>query len=116
MRHRRVGRKLHRERDQRTALARALARSLVLKRAIMTTEAKAKSVRPFVERLVTKEKSGTLAAHRVVAAAIGQDAAKKLKNDIVPKFSERRGGYTRIIRRGVRRSDAAPMATIQFVE
>lgn len=116
MRHRRVGRKLHRERNQRAALMRSLARSLVLKGAIVTTEARAKAVRPYVERLVTRAKSGVLTGYRVVSAEIGNDAAKKLKHDILPKFSDRRGGYTRIIKRPVRMSDAARMATISFVE
>ncbi len=115
MRHRRVGRKLHRERDQREALMRSLARSLVMKESIITTEAKAKAVRPYVERLVSKSKSATLAGHRVVAGEIGPDAARKLKNDIVPKFSGRAGGYTRITKRGARKTDSARMATIAFV-
>ena len=116
MRHRRVGRKLHRERGQRDALLRSLARSLVLKGSIITTEARAKTVRPYVEPLVTREKSGALAGHRAVIAKIGQDAATKLKADILPKFSNRAGGYTRIIKRGIRVSDASRMATIRFVE
>ncbi len=111
-----MGRKHHRESAQRRALMCALARSLVLKNSIVTTEARAKSVRPFVERLVTHAKSGTLARQRTVIAEIGNDAAKKLKNEIVPQFVSRQGGYTRITKKGARKTDSSRMAQIAFVK
>ncbi len=116
MRHRRVGRKLKREKGPRAALLRSLMRSIVIKNAIVTTQTKAKAVRPVLERLVTRAKHGALADYRLVAATIGKDAALRLKKDIVPKLSNRHGGYVRIIKYGVRRSDSAHMARIGFVD
>jgi len=116
MRHRRVGRILKRERGQRDALLKSLMRSLVLKNAIVTTEAKAKEVRPRLERLVTKEIKGTLAGHREVISRIGNDAAGRLKKDIVPRVGARKGGYLRITKHGIRKGDGARLARISFVD
>ncbi len=116
MQHRRVGKILKREKGPREALFRSLARSIVLKSAITTTEAKAKAIRPILERLITTEKKGTLAGHRTVVAALGKDAAAHLKKEIIPKMVERKGGYLRITKLGVRKSDAAPMANISIVQ
>ncbi len=116
MRHHKSKRVFGREKDQRNALIRSLAYSLILKNSIKTTEAKAKELRPFVERLITKSKDGTLASRRLVLARVGDEkVTKKLFETIAPKYAERKGGYTRITKLGTRANDAAAMAQIEFV-
>lgn len=106
-----------RPRNQRRALLRSLARSLVLEERISTTEAKAKELRPFVERLITHAKANTLASRRLTKSRIGDDVAvKKLFETIGPRYIDRAGGYTRVIKRAKRGSnDARPLAYIAFV-
>jgi large subunit ribosomal protein L17 len=103
--------------NQRRALMRSLARSLVLEERISTTEAKAKSLRPFIERLVTYAKKNTLASRRLTKSNLGDDeAVKKLFESIAPRYAERAGGYTRVVKRTVRGSnDARKLAYIAFV-
>lgn len=114
MKHHRTTRKLGRERGQRKALLKSLSRSLVLRGKIQTTEAKAKEIRPLVEKLVTKAKNPTLANHRLIVAQIGEAPAKKLLQD-AQSYKERAGGYLRITKMGPRKGDAAAMAMIEFV-
>lgn len=110
------GRKFGRMRDQRHALLRGLAQALILGGKITTTEAKAKELRRYIEKIVTKSKTDTLNARRSNAKNFRNKAAQsKLILDIAPKFKDRKGGYTRIIRRVSRRTDAAKMAVIEFV-
>lgn len=96
---------------------RGLAVSLIRDEKIMTTEAKAKSLRPYVEKLVTKARVGDLAARRLITSKLGQqpETAKKLIEEIAPKFKDRQGGYTRITKLEPRKSDGSPMAVIEFV-
>lgn len=103
--------------NQRRALLRSLARSLVIHESISTTEAKAKELRPFVERLVTYGKKNTLASRRLAKSRLGDDAAvKKLFTTIAPRYSDRAGGYTRVVKRTRRGSnDARKLAYIAFV-
>lgn len=103
--------------NQRRALMRSLARSLVLKERISTTHAKAKSLRPFIERLVTYAKKNTLASRRLTKTRLGDDeAVKKLFDSIGPRYLDRAGGYTRVVKRTVRGSnDARKLAYIAFV-
>lgn len=103
--------------NQRRALMRSLARSLVLEERISTTEAKAKALRPFIERLVTYAKSNTLASRRLTKARLGDDeAVKKLFDAIGPRYAERKGGYTRVVKRTLRgNNDARKLAYISFV-
>jgi len=116
MRHRKAGRQLRRTSEQRLALLRNLASSLIEQGAIETTEAKAKELRPFVEKLVTKAKSGTLHARRLAGRHVqNRGAADKLFREWGPKFAARPGGYTRILKTGHRRGDGAEMARIEFV-
>lgn len=117
MRKLKKGRILSRKRDQRKALLRSLARNLVLKEKISTTEAKAKEVRPFVEKLITKAKKGDLSSFRLVLSALAneKETARKLIKEIAPRYKARPGGYTRIIKLGPRKSDGARMAIIEFV-
>lgn len=117
MRHANQQRTLSRSRDQRAALLRGLAVSLIRDEKIVTTEAKAKELRPFIERLVTFGKRETIAARRTVASRLGEptDAIiKKLFDTIAPKYKERTGGYTRIIKMG-RAASGKDEAVIEFV-
>ena len=117
MRHHRANRKFGREKNQRNALLISLASNLILRGKIRTTEAKAKEVRPFVEKLLTKARLGTLASFRLVAARLrSAETAKILAEKIATKFKNRPGGYTRITKLVRRRGDASPMAIIEFVE
>lgn len=103
--------------NQRRALLRSLARSLVLHERISTTEAKAKALRPYVERLVTYAKKNTVASRRLTVAKLGDQAAtKKLFDSIGPRYASRAGGYTRVVKRTKRGSnDARKLAYIAFV-
>jgi large subunit ribosomal protein L17 len=117
MRHGNAKRTLHRTKRQYTALLRSLARSLVLQEGITTTVAKAKELRPFVEKLVTESKKGTLQAHRLVATRIGSpEAAKKLRETLAPRYAKRAGGYTRITKLGNVGKRVGEQARIEFVE
>jgi large subunit ribosomal protein L17 len=104
--------------NQRGALMRSLARSLVMHERISTTEAKAKELRPFVEKLVTRAKVDTVANRRLVSARMGGDDAvvKKLFTAVGPRYKERAGGYVRIVKRAARgANDARKLAFIAFV-
>jgi large subunit ribosomal protein L17 len=116
MRHHNSVRKFGRKKNQRKALLKSLARSLVLHNKIKTTEAKAKEVRPYVEKLVTRGKKDTVASRRDIEALIGPKAAKKIISELSPEYKDRRGGYTRITKMVKRASDGAPMAVIEFVK
>lgn len=96
---------------------RSLARSLILNEQIETTLAKAKEMQPFVERIITAGKNDTLANRRLVVSRLGARsiASQKLFADIAPRYKDRAGGYTRIVRSRVRGGDAATMAVIQLV-
>ena len=117
MRHHNRNRKFGRTATGRRALLRGLAISLIEHGQITTTEAKAKELRPFVERLVTKSRGDVVTARRIVTTRLGgHDAAsKKLVTEIGPRYTERPGGYTRITKLPQRTSDAARMAVIEFV-
>lgn len=117
MRHRKAGRSLRRTSEQRLALLRNLATSLIEQGAIETTEAKAKELRPFVEKLITKGREGTLHARRLAGKHVQKRAAAdKLFQELGPKFAKRAGGYTRILKTGHRKGDGADMARIELVE
>ena len=117
MRHRKAGRQLRRTSEQKLALMRNLAASLIEHGAIETTEAKAKELRPFVEKLITKARSGTLHARRhAVRHVHKRETADKLFRELGPKFAARPGGYTRILKTGHRKGDGAEMARIELVE
>jgi len=117
MRHAKAGRQLRRTSEQKLALMRNLATSLIEAGAIETTEAKAKELRPFVEKLITKAKSGTLHARRLAVRHIHKrEAADKLFQEIGPRYAKRPGGYTRILKTGHRKGDGAEMARIELIE
>lgn len=116
MRHHDRKRKLGRVRRQRVALLRSLARSLIIAGGITTTTAKAKALRPFVERLITTSKRGDLASMRIALSRLGTtDTSKKLR-EIATRFAARPGGYTRITRLGRVGKRVGEMARIEFVE
>ena len=109
-------RKLGRPTDQRMAMLRAMVTYLLENGKIETTVTRAKEVRPLAEKMITLGKANTLASKRQVFSFITkEDVAYKLFNDIAPFYAERTGGYTRVIRTGVRRGDAAEMAVIELV-
>ncbi|WP_322799958.1 50S ribosomal protein L17 [Thermoflexus sp.] len=123
MRHRVAGKTLSRDKDHREALARNLATQLFLHGAIETTEAKAKFVQAYAEKLITLAKqaledpSKQVAARRLAAARLyGREVVKKLFDEIAPRYRDRNGGYTRIYKLGFRRGDAAPVARLELVQ
>lgn len=116
MRHLKKRRRLSRDSAQRKALLRSLVTSFLEKERIRTTKAKAKAVRPVVEKIITLAKKGTLHSRRRVSRFVyKKEVLKKLFEDIAPRFSERPGGYTRIIKLGPRAGDGAEMAVIELV-
>jgi large subunit ribosomal protein L17 len=117
MRHHHIGRTLGRPKNQREALLRSLALSLVIHERISTTEAKAKELRPFMEKLVTRARTDSVANRRLVSSRIQDDGAvTKLFTAIGPRYAERPGGYLRIVKRTKRgTSDARKLAYVAFV-
>ena len=117
MRHRVGGRKLQRTSSHRTALFRNMSAALIKHEQIITTTAKAKELRPYVEKLVTLAKHGGLANRRLAhARLLDETQLKKLFEVLAERYAGRNGGYTRVIKAGIRASDAAPMAIIEFVD
>lgn len=117
MRHQKKTIKLGRTAEHRKALLANQVCSLIEHQRIKTTLAKAKAVRPLAEKMVTLGKKGSLHARRTALAVLRQkNAVKKLFDDIAPRTAARSGGYTRIIRLGQRRSDAAPVAFLEWVD
>lgn len=116
MRHHNANRKFGRKKNQRVALLRSLAYALTLKGKIKTTEAKAKELRPYMEKLVTLGKRQTPASRRLLEAKVGPRAAKKIAQEIALEYKNRSGGYTRVVKMMRRLSDASPMAVIEFVK
>ena len=117
MRHRVGGRKLQRTSAHRAALFRNMAAALIKHEQITTTVAKAKELRPYVEKLVTLGKRGGLSNRRLAHARLLDDAQlTKLFDVLAKRYADRAGGYTRVIKAGIRASDASPMAVIEFVD
>lgn len=115
MRHHKKGRTLGRPRDQRTALFKSLMRSLVIHERISTTEAKAKEMRPMIEKLVTRARVDSVANRRLVQARLGDaEATKKLFDAIAPRYKGRAGGYIRIVKRAPK-PDGRKNAYVAFV-
>ena len=117
MRHRVGHRKLQRTSSHRTAMFRNMAAALIKHEQITTTTAKAKELRPYVEKLVTLAKKGGLSNRRLAHARLLDDAQLvKLFDVIAARYAERNGGYIRIIKAGIRKNDAAPISIIEFVD
>ncbi len=116
MRHQNANRKFGLEMGQRRALMKSLACNLIIRGKIETTEAKAKEIRPYAEKLITTAKPATLAARRILISRIGDPkAVKKLIEEVAPKYKTRNGGYTRITKIMARPGDGSRMASIEFV-
>ncbi len=117
MRHRRAGKKLGRDSAHRKALYSNLAGALIEHGRIKTTEAKAKAVKPFAEQMITLGKRGDLHARRLALAELrSQDVVHQLFADVAPRFADRPGGYTRIVKIGPRYGDAAEMVYLELVD
>jgi large subunit ribosomal protein L17 len=110
------GRKLSRDKNERRALFTSLMSALVMKERIVTTEAKAKAIRADVEKLVTKAKEGTNAAKLILKKGLSQEAFDKILNEIAPRFTNKQGGYVRLIKLGRRFGDDAPTVLIEWTE
>jgi large subunit ribosomal protein L17 len=117
MRHHNNTRKFGRNKNQKKALLNSLALNLIVREKIKTTEPKAKELRPFMEKLVTRAKGGSLNTRRLIIAKLSNRSSevKKLFDIIAPRYSDKKGGYTRILKLGARKSDGAKMAIIEFV-
>lgn len=115
MRKQKQGRKFGREKSQRKAFFKALISALILKEKIKTTETRAKEIKPLVEKFITRAKKSDLASRRFLAKFFSPKIVKKICDEIAPKYKNRAGGYTRIIKLGPRKSDGARMALIKFV-
>jgi large subunit ribosomal protein L17 len=117
MRHRMGGRKLQRTSSHRTAMFRNMAAALIKHEQITTTLAKAREIRPYTEKLVTLAKKGGLSNRRLAHARLLDDKQLvKLFDVLAPRYAERAGGYIRIVKAGIRASDAADMAIVEFVD
>ena len=117
MRHRKTGRRLNKSAPHRKAMFRNMVTSLLDHEHIETTDAKAKELRRYTERMVTLGKKGTLHARRQALSFVRDSKiVKKLFDEIAPRFADRPGGYTRITKLGIRRGDAAPLSLIELTE
>lgn len=110
------GRKLSLKKGPRKALLRTLANSFFLRQKIKTTEAKAKELRPMVEKMISRAKDDSIANRRFLARNLTPEMVKKITKEIAPEYKDRQGGYTRITRLGPRNSDGAKMAIIELVK
>lgn len=117
MRHHNNVRKFGRDKTQKRALLNSLVLNLIVREKIKTTEPKAKELRPVIEKLITRAKGGNIATRRLIAAKLSNKGkeVKKLFDVIAPKYADKKGGYTRILKLGARKSDGAKMAVIEFV-
>ncbi len=117
MRHLRKGKTLDRNSTARRALLRSLATSIILYENVNTTLAKAKAVRPFVEKIITSGRSKTLVARRsLMKVLLSESAVNKVLEELGPRYATRPGGYTRILKLGSRKGDGADVAQIQLVK
>lgn len=116
MRKKNKGRKLSRKIGPRKALLKIMANNLFLQEKIKTTEAKAKELRRVAEKFITRAKKGEVASRRILAISLTPETVKKLVDEIAPRYQDRNGGYTRIIKLGPRDSDGAKMVIIELVK
>lgn len=115
MKHLKKIRKFHREAGQRNALMKALVTALIMNGKIKTTEAKAKELRPKIEKIISKARVKNINTIRAIRTMLAEAVTKKLFDDVAIKYTERNGGYTRIVKLGQRKSDGSKMAHIEFV-
>lgn len=117
MRHHKKGRAFNRPANQRSALMKSLARSLIIHESIATTEAKAKELRPFIEKIISHGRHDTVANRRLVSSRLGNDdeIVKKVFSTLAPRYATRPGGYTRVVKRAPNAVNARETAFIAFV-
>lgn len=116
MRHRIAGRKLSRPTAHRMSMLRTMVTDLLKHETVQTTEAKAREIRPLAEKMITRGKKGTLHERRLAATFLtDQDVLKKVFEELGPRFESRTGGYTRMVKLGQRKGDAAPMAIVELL-
>lgn len=116
MQHKRRGRKFSRKSDQRKAFLNSLARALFLKEKITTVEARAKELKPFAEKAITRARKLDISSKRILTKSFSDAVVKKLIGEIAPRYKEKAGGYTRIIKLGQRKGDGAKMAIIELIK
>jgi large subunit ribosomal protein L17 len=116
MRKKNKGRKFSRKIGPRKQLMKSLANSFFLHEKIKTTEAKAKELRSFAEKMITKAKNNTVANRRILVKNLTSEIAKKVFDEVAPRYKERNGGYTRIMKLGPRNSDGANMVIIELIK
>jgi len=116
MRKRKQGRKFHRTKDQRKALIRGLTEELFKKGKIKTTEIKAKTLKKFAEKFLSRAQKKDLATRRYLARFFSKKLTKKIIDEIAPRFKGRKGGYARIVKLGPRKSDGAKMVIIELLK
>ncbi|HOK35400.1 MAG TPA: 50S ribosomal protein L17 [Candidatus Pacearchaeota archaeon] len=116
MKHQKKGRKLHRKKDQRNALLKSMGESLILEGEIITTEARAKELKRFIEKKISVAKKGGVQNIRNLRKYFSENASQKLVKEIVPALKEKNGGYTRITKIGSRKNDNAPMVKIEILK
>ena len=117
MRHHNANRKFNRSKNQRVALVRGLAQAIILEERVLTTEAKAKELRPKIEKLITRAKNPSLSNRKLLLAGFynNTETVEKLISGIAPRYIERAGGYTRITKIAPRKGDGSKMAVIELV-
>jgi len=116
MRHQKRGRKFTRSKDQEKALLRNLSSALILNEKIITTEAKAKELRPYVEKCITKAKKDTLANRRLLMKKFSNKVIEKLFKELGPRYIKRNGGYSKILKVGPRKTDSAKLSIIELIK
>lgn len=116
MRHRKKRKKLTKTKDQRKALLRSLISVMILKEKIITTEAKAKKLRPFLEKTISRAKEDNLANRRFLLMDFSLKTVNKLMKEIGPRYRNKAGGYSRIVKINSRKNDAAKMAIIELIK
>ena len=116
MRHLKKVKKLDRSSSARKALLKSLTGALITSEKIVTTKAKGRALAPHVERLITKAKNKSLASHRHLLKFVPKPSVQKLVSEIAPRYAERNGGYTRVVKIGRRHHDKAEMVVVEFVK
>jgi large subunit ribosomal protein L17 len=116
MRHRKKKQKLTKSADQRRALLRSLISSIILKEKVITTEGRAKKIKPFLEKYISRAKKDTLANRRFLLRDFSPKVVSKLTKELSPRYQDRSGGYCRIIKLNLRKNDAAQMAIIELIK
>lgn len=116
MRHQKKRNKITKTKDQRKAIYRSMVSSLILKEKIITTDTRAKKIKPFLEKCISKAKENSLANRRLLLQYFTPKVVNKLFKELSPRYKERKGGYSRIIKTDSRKNDSAKMAIIELIK